>query len=189
MKSMVVWRGPYWTVIGTLVTIGTFLRRRGVKPTGKSHSICRQHFLSAWQEKKQSARQKRDAHPRQTSRIVTFVYVFLTLFYAIFSVVGSHACCVEAYRVTCVYIFSTLWEFRSPRLRSLACMHASPFCGRNRSRPVCSQLVQAQWVRSAVSLACRTRNSWFTNPSEAWNHPNPTKHVGRVIDVCNTKDG
>ena len=135
--------------------------------------------------KKQSARQKRDAHPRQTSRIVTFVYVFLTLFYAIFSMVKSHACYVEAYRVTCV----TLWEFRSPRLRSLACMHASPFCGRNRSRPVCSQLVQAQWVRPAVSLACRTRNSWFTNPSEAWNHPNPTKHVGRVIDVCNTKDG
>ena len=162
------------------------MRRRGVKPTGKSHSICRHHFLSA-RQKQQSARQKRVAHPRQTSRIVTFVYVyvFLTLFYAIFSMVKSHACHVAAYRVTFVYIFSKLFyvfflEFRSEG--SEAWLRHAWIASCVPQVSVCSQ-----WCKpSGLSALLAVRNSW-NQSIRGWITPIQPNMLA-AIDVCNTKD-
>lgn len=128
----------------------------------ESHIQCADNISSLPdKEKKQSARQKRDAHPRQTSRIVTFVYVFLTLFYAIFSMVKSHACHVEAYRVTFVYIVSTLFYVffggeSSVRMAQKPgfFIHGSPFCGPQVE--TCVQSVGASPVGNEALLAIRS---------------------------------
>lgn len=78
-----------------------------------------------------------------------------------------HACHVEAYRVTFVYIFSTLFtfflgEFRSQGSEAWQEMHWIASCGRNRSTCVQS-VVRAQWVMKP----CLPFATLGTNPSEA----------------------
>ena len=156
------------------------MRRRGEKTTGKSHSICRQHFLSA-RQKTTKRTTERVAHPRQTSRIVTFVYVFLTLFYAIFPMAISLMLVMDRLlRPTGLCVQSAV-QAQKPGCS----MHGSPLSGLKRSDPVCmtsgaspvgGQPSALPWNQLLVHQSIRGVKS-----------PQWKPNMLAAIDVCNTK--
>lgn len=179
--------GTIWTVIGTLVTIGTFMRRRGVKPAGKSHSICWQHFLSALEKNKAPDRKGMRTPDRRAELLHLFTF-FWRCSTPFSSMVKSHAACLSCgglQSYICLHFFYAVYVFFGgvpfARLRSLA-RNALDRLLRPKQVDLCA-VSGASPVGNEALLA--VRNSW-NQSIRGWITPIQPNMLA-AIDVCNKK--
>ena len=161
--------GTIWTVIGTLVTIGTFMRRRGVKPTGKSHSYA--DNISSLPDKKKTKRPTEKGCPSPTDEpncyislrffdvVLRHFFLWLSLTPVMWRLTELH---VFTFFLRCFYVF-VLGKFRSQGSEAWLNMHKDRLLRPKQVETCVQSVVRAQWVMKP----CLPFATLGTNPSEA----------------------